>query len=261
MPLLTTTARRRCRSALAETCTGAATTALRVNSAAGCPRPSRRQARRGRARRTPSCRRRARGAEAARQPARRGLGRARRRVDPARAEEGAVGPLIAGPRPRRGPASGSGSAPPGRPRPSRGCRSRRRRARVPRSGGRVDTADVRVAHVAHARRRCGQLDELLVARRRPRKLRELVAASLARGRHVTARPAALVERQQVRHERHAGRRRRAPPAPGRSRARGGARRPRSALDVLVDRHEVRALVRVAARRPTRRSSRRRRRRR
>ena len=60
----------------------------------------------------------------------------------------------------------------------------------------VDAADVRLAHVAHARRRVDQLDERLVgvarrvaARRRPRASRE---------RHVAGDQLALVERQEVR---------------------------------------------------------------
>ena len=93
----------------------------------------------------------------------------------------------------------------------------------------VDAADVRVAHVAHARRHGGQLDEALVAVGVVEQLLDLAGSQLARRRHVAARQQALVERQQVRHERDAAARGRAPPAPGRSRARGGGRRPRTAF--------------------------------
>ena len=98
-------------------------------------------------------RRHARRPEAGRQRVGLELGHVLRALDPARAEEASSGrPLIAtAPPPRAGRASGSGPAPPGRPRPSRGCRSRRTRCPVA-DDRHVHPAAVRVLHVARVRR-------------------------------------------------------------------------------------------------------------
>ena len=150
------------------------------------------------------------------------LGHVRRALDPARAEEASrsTGSLRAPPS-RAGRASGSGPAPPGRRRPSRGCRSRRRRSC--RSPTTVTCTRQRLVSRTCARVRRLVRPRPRTARRRRRRGRGRARLVLGQARdgQVAAGQDALVERQQVGHEAEA------PPAraPARARRCGGGPRP------------------------------------
>ena len=69
-----------------------------------------------------------------------------------------------------------------------------------RVGGGEHPAEVRLAHLAHARRRVDHLDERLLRVGGREQLAQLPAGHRARGRHVAAGQLALVERHEVRLE-------------------------------------------------------------
>ena len=167
--------------------------------------------------------------EARRQPRRIELLDAVGRLDPPRAKKVPVAAVIRAPRPPRARASGSGSGPPVPRRPSRGCRSprRRRRGRCPSSSA----TWIRHRFVSRTSRTPGGASTSSTNGSPRVAVRvggaQLIGTQLAGEAHVAAREQPLVERQQVGDEGHRRRPLPARPAPARSPAcAGGPRRRR-----------------------------------